>query len=83
MVVLQLRPAWEQLHIAPQAFEHTQQQLYPAEYIAEEHVGVYHSLNATALMKITSVYTTLLRTTEDCSIVVFLFDILLYIYISN
>ena len=38
MAVLQLRPAREQLRIAPQAFEHIQQQLYPVEYIAQEHL---------------------------------------------
>ena len=39
MAVLQLRSAREQLRIAPQAFKHIQQQLYPVEYIAQEHVG--------------------------------------------
>ena len=56
MAVLQLRPAQEQLRIAPQAFEHIQQQLYPVEYIAQEHVGVFHSLNAAALMNISQVF---------------------------
>jgi len=52
MAVLQLRPAREQLRIAPQAFEHIQQQLYPIETIAQEHVNVFHSLNTVALMNI-------------------------------
>ena len=52
MAVLQLRPAWEQLRNAPQVFEHIQQQLYPVEYIAQEHVSVFHSLNVVTLMNI-------------------------------
>ena len=56
MVVLQLRPAREQLRIAPQAFKHIQQQLYPVEYIAQELFSVFHSLNAAALMNISQMF---------------------------
>jgi len=56
MAALQLRPAREQLRIAPQAFGHIQQQLYPVENITQEHVGVFHSLNAAALMNISQMF---------------------------
>ena len=42
----------KQRRIDPQAFDYTEQQLDPVEYLTQEHVGVSYSLIAAALMHI-------------------------------